>query len=336
MASKREILITVPFSAEALERIKAVSPQIEVTSTTLDGQWPEERTTKAEVIYTTGTVPPLELAPNLRWAHSHWAGVEQFVGSPLWNSEVAITNTSGIHAPNMGQYTMAMILAWANRVPAWIRQQQEGQWPARRREQFTSDELRGRTLGIIGYGSIGREIARLATTFGMEILVTKRDARRVNDEGYNLPGYGDPTGDLPRRIYPPEATHSMVGECDYIVITLPLTTSTHHMFDEAMFRAMKPTCFVVNVGRGGIIKEPDLIRALQKGWIAGAGLDVFEEEPLPEDSPLWGLENAIISPHVSGFTNAYEERAVDLFVTNLERYLAGQSLLNAVNRETEY
>ena len=199
-----------------------------------------------------------------------------------------------------------------------------------------SDELRGRTLGIIGYGSIGREIARLATAFGMQILVTKRDARHVKDEGYNLPGYGDPEGNLPTRIYPTEATRSMVGECDYIAITLPLTPRTHHMFDEAMFRAMKPSCFVVNVGRGGLIKESDLVRALSKGWIAGAGLDVFETEPLPEDSPLWNMENVIMSPHVSGFSREYDERAVDLFVANLGRYLAGQPLLNSVNREQGY
>jgi phosphoglycerate dehydrogenase-like enzyme len=128
----------------------------------------------------------------------------------------------------------------------------------------------------------------------------------------------------------------MLSECDYIVITLPLTARTHQMFDEAMFRAMKPSSFVVNVGRGGVIKEEDLVRALQKGWIAGAGLDVFETEPLPEDSPLWQMENVIISPHISGFSEAYDRRALDLFIQNLERYLAGESLLNVVDRAEEY
>lgn len=337
MASKRVVLITVPFSAEALDRVAAVSSQIQVESEILiDGKWPEDRVLKAEVLYTTDRPPLTEQAPNLRWLHTHWAGVERLVDGPLWDSDVIITNTSGIHAPNMGQYTMAQILAWANRVPVWIRHQQEGKWPAKRREAFMSDELRGRTLGIIGYGSIGREIARLASAFGMQILVTKRDARHVKDEGYNLPGYGDPEGDLPTRIYPTEATRSMVGECDYIAITLPLTPRTHHLFDEAMFRAMKPRCFVINVGRGGLIKENDLVRALSKGWIAGAGLDVFETEPLPEESPLWAMENVIMSPHVSGFSKEYDERALNLFIANLERYLAGQPLLNTINREQGY
>jgi phosphoglycerate dehydrogenase-like enzyme len=337
MATKRQVFVTVPFSAEALERIAAVSPQIEVESELLSGgQWPDDRTIRAEILYTTDQLPPTEHAPNLRWVHSHWAGVDRLVDGPLWDSDVIITNASGIHAPNMGQYALAQILAWANRIPAWIRQQQTGQWPARRREAFTADELSGRTLGIIGYGSIGREVARLASTFNMEILVTKRDARHIKDEGYTLPGYGDPGGDLPRRTYPTEATRSMLSECDYIVITLPLTARTHQMFDEAMFRAMKPSSFVVNVGRGGVIKEEDLVRALQKGWIAGAGLDVFETEPLPEDSPLWQMENVILSPHISGFSEAYDRRALDLFIQNLERYLAGESLLNVVDRAEEY
>lgn len=337
MVTKREVLITVPFSDEALQRIAAVSPNIRVESLLpIDGKWPADRPIKAEVLYTTDSVPEKEKAPNLRWVHSHWAGVERMTQGPLWDSDIIITNTSGIHAPNMGQYSLAQILAWANRIPAWIRQQQTGTWPARRRETFMSDELHGRTLGIIGYGSIGREVARLATAFGMEVLATKRNARRVQDEGYTLPGFGDPSGDLARRIYPTEATRSMVGDCDYIVITLPLTERTHHLFDETMFRAMKPSCFVVNVGRGGVIKEGDLIRALQKGWIAGAGLDVFEAEPLPDNSPLWGMPNVILSPHVSGFSEAYEARALDLFIANLERYVAGETLLNVVQRDVGY
>lgn len=337
MPSKRQVMVTVPFSPEALQRIAAVSPQLQVETELLpDGQWPEDRIIRAEVLYTTDRLPTPEQVPNLHWVHSHWAGIDRMVDGPLWDSEVVITSASGIHAPNMGQYALAQILAWANRIPAWVRLQQSGKWPSRRREAFTGEELAGKTLGIIGYGSIGREIARLATAFGMTILVTKRDARRVEDEGYIVPGYGDPGGDLPTRTYPTEATRSMLAECDYVVITVPLTPRTHHLFDESLFRAMKPSSFVVNIGRGGVIKEEDLVRALQKGWIAGAGLDVFETEPLPEDSPLWTMENVILSPHISGFSEAYDQRALDLFIANLERYLAGEPLLNVVDRAEGY
>jgi phosphoglycerate dehydrogenase-like enzyme len=170
----------------------------------------------------------------------------------------------------------------------------------------------------------------------MTILASKRDARHLEDNGYILPGVGDPHGNLPDRIYPGEATRSMLAECDFIVNTLPDTPQTHHLFNETMFRAMKPASFFVNVGRGGTVNEQDLIRALKKGWIGGAGLDVFETEPLPESSPLWQLENVILTPHVSGFTPEYDDRATDLFAENLRRYLRGKPLLNLVNRERGY
>jgi phosphoglycerate dehydrogenase-like enzyme len=209
-------------------------------------------------------------------------------------------------------------------------------WPSQRWELFLPDELRSQTLGIIGYGSIGREIARLAKGFGMHILATKLDARHPEDNGYIMPGIGDPRGEIPDRIYPRQATRSMLAECDYIVNTLPLTEKTHHFFDETLFKEMKPNAFLVNIGRGRVINEPDLIKALKKGWIAAAGLDVFETEPLPEDSPLWTMDNVILTPHVSGFTPHYDERATDLFAENLRRYLAGEKLLNLVNREQGY
>ena len=128
----------------------------------------------------------------------------------------------------------------------------------------------------------------------------------------------------------------MVTECDYVVITVPLTTKTHHLVNEVMLREMKPSCVLINVGRGAIVNEDDLVKALKKGWIAGAGLDVFETEPLPAESPLWSMDNVILSPHVGGFTPHYDERVTDLFAENLRRYLAGDHLLNQVNRQVEY
>ena len=138
------------------------------------------------------------------------------------------------------------------------------------------------------------------------------------------------------RIYPAAAVRSMVAECDYIVITLPLTPATRALVDETLLREMKPEAFLVNVGRGAIVDESALIKALKKGWIAGAGLDVFETEPLPVKSPLWSMDNVILSPHVSGFTNYYDDRAIDLFNENLGRYLAGAPLLNLVDRPSGY
>jgi phosphoglycerate dehydrogenase-like enzyme len=138
------------------------------------------------------------------------------------------------------------------------------------------------------------------------------------------------------RIYPGAAVRSMVAECDYLVVTLPLTPETRSLINEELLRAMKPSAFLVNVGRGSVIDEAALIKALKKGWIAGAGLDVFETEPLPADSPLWSMNNVIISPHVSGFTAHYDERAVDLFCANLGRYLVDEPMLNLVDRTFGY
>ncbi|RMG93874.1 MAG: D-2-hydroxyacid dehydrogenase [Chloroflexi bacterium] len=331
------MLITAPFPPHLLDKIRAVSPEIKLEQMTLiDGRWPDNKTTEAEVYYAIHGLPRPEQAPNLRWIQTHWAGVDAIINTPIWNSDILITSASGVHAPNMAQYVFAMILAFAHRVPAWLKYQQKGEWPTQRWEKFVPQELRGKTIGILGYGSIGREVARLAKAFGMRVLVTKRDARRTEDTGFMIPGVGDPTGNLPDRIYPGEATRSMVAECDYVVITLPHTSKTHHIFDEAMFRQMKPNCVVINVGRGGLIDEKALIKALKKGWIAGAGLDVFETEPLPESSPLWQMENVILTPHISGFTPYYDDRVTDLFAENLRRYLAGEPLLNVVNRDEEY
>jgi len=333
----KQVLVTAPFPAQLIEKIKAASSEVSVTHLALtDGQWPAERTTDAEIIYAVNTLPPLEQAPNLRWVQMHWAGVDHWVDTAVWRSDVLITNASGIHAPNMAQYALTQILAWAQRVPAWFRQQQKGQWPRERWKTFLPDELRERTLGIVGYGSIGRELARLVKPFGTTILVTKNNARRIADSGYCLPGTGDPEGTLPDRIYPGEALRSMVAECDYVVLCLPLTPKTRHVYDESVLREMKPTSYLVNIGRGELIPEKDLVKVLKKGWIAGAGLDVFETEPLPEKSPLWSMDNVILTPHVSGFTVHYEERAVQLFTENLRRYLAGEPLLNLVNREEGY
>lgn len=333
----RHVLITAPFPSYLVDKIRAVSPSLTIEQRTLpNGRWPEDWTTEAEIYYALSRVPPLAQAPNLHWVQTHYAGVDDLQADDLWQSDVLITTASGVHAVNMAQYAMTQMLAWAHRVPNWFGYKQAKTWAKNRWDTFVPQELHGKTLGICGYGSIGRELARLAKPFGMKILVTKRDAKQLKDFGYSAPGQGDPDGELPDRIYPSEATRSMVAECDFVVITLPLTDRTRYLFDESMLKAMKPTAYLINVGRGAIINEADLVRGLKKGWLAGAGLDVFETEPLPDDSPLWGMENVIMTPHVSGFTPHYDDRATDIFVENLRRYLAGEPLLNLVNRQEGY
>ena len=333
----RHLLITASLPSHYVDKIRDVSPNLTIEQRTLpNGRWPEDWTTDAEIYYAYGAVPPLSQAPNLQWVQAHYAGVDSLEGSELWQSDTLITTASGVHATNMAQYAMTQILAWAQRVPNWFDYKQTKSWGESRWDTFVPQELRGKTLGILGYGSIGRELARLAKPFGFEILVTKRDAKQMVDSGYNATGLGDPEGLLPDRIYPAEATRSMVAECDFVVITLPLTSRTRSLIDAEMLKTMKPTAFLINVGRGAIINEPDLVRGLRKGWLAGAGLDVYETEPLPDDSPLWEMDNVIMTPHISGFTPHYDDRATDIFAENLRRYLAGEPLLNLVNRTEGY
>jgi phosphoglycerate dehydrogenase-like enzyme len=331
------VLVNAHFSASVIDRFRTVSPELEIEQNEQIGrQWPEDLATEAEVIFATSAIPHPDKAPNLKWIQTHIAGIEHLRDESIWESDVSITTTSGIHAPSIGQYVMAQILLWANGVQKWLRYQKKSEWPENRWQKFLPDELSAKTLGILGYGSIGREVARLAKGFGMTVLATKRDARRIKDDGYIVPGSGDPNGTMVDRIYPGEATRSMVAECDYVVITLPDTARTRHLIAEPILRSMKPECYLVNVGRGSVINEADLIRALRKGWIAGAGLDVFETEPLAPDNPLWQMENVIISPHIGGFSPNYDERAAAVFEENLRRYVTGEHLLNVVDRRQEY
>jgi phosphoglycerate dehydrogenase-like enzyme len=332
------ILVTMAFPDELLEQIRSVSSEISLSYAPLkkDESLPKSTVAMAEVLYTWSALPRPEEAPNLKWVQFHSAGIDHVQGQPLLDCDLLVTTTSGIHAIPIGEYVMATILAWSHRVPRMLVYQTRGIWPGGRWEKFVPQELRSATIGIVGYGSIGREVARLAHAFGMRILATKRDPRHVEDTGYRIEGTGDPSGELPARIYPSAATRSMLPECDYVVVSAPLTPETVHLVDRAALKAMKPTAYLVNIARGELVDQVALIEALQKGWIAGAGLDVFEPEPLPPDSPLWKMDNVILSPHVAGFTPEYDRRAIDLFTANLRRYLEGQKLINTVDCRRGY
>jgi phosphoglycerate dehydrogenase-like enzyme len=231
-----------------------------------------------------------------------------------------------------------MMMALARRVPRMVRMQDTGMWTpsADRWKTFLGPEMHGKTLGIVGYGSIGREVARIAKNgFGMRILAMTQSGQK-KDRGYVEPGVGDPDGELPDGWFERKQLRTMLAISDFVLISTPLTDATRNLIGDTELRAMKPTAFIVNIARGGIIDEAALIRALKENWIAGAGLDVFEKEPLPAESELWKLENALIAPHISSATPNYDDRATDLFCENLRRYLGGKELLNLVNLEKGY
>ncbi|NDJ55037.1 MAG: D-2-hydroxyacid dehydrogenase [Chloroflexi bacterium] len=283
-------------------------------------------------------LPQPEQSDQLQWVQLHSAGFDHLLEHPLFSETgIMFTTTSGVHATPIAEYTLAQMLAFAQRLPSMLEDKARKQWSDERYLRFMPRELRGSTLGLVGYGSIGREIARLAQAFGMRILAVKRDLRNLTLKRYS-PGthIGDPDGSIPDRIYPTEALHSFLAECDFVVITVPLTADTYHLMDEQAFAAMRSDAVLINISRGKVVDEVALIDALKNEQIGGAALDVFEHEPLDTENPLWTQPQVILSPHISGITPQYAERAAAIFIENLERYVRGEPLINLVDRESQY
>ncbi len=336
---KITLLSTVGFTGQQLDRLRAVSPRLDVQQITNPQMEdiPAELRQRVEILY--GWAEPVRQAhlfPNLRWIQTHSAGVDFLLDKPVWQSRVIITNLSGVHAVPMAEHVLAMMLAFRWNLPKMERLRARAEWPQGRWDHFARPELRGSTLGIIGYGAIGRELARQAHALGMRVLATNRSGQRHPQRGFNQPGVGDPDGTIPEKMYPTAQLKQMLPECDYVASAIPLTGETRHLMNAETFAVMKKSAYFFNVGRGQVVDEAALVAALQQGHLAGAGLDVFEQEPLPPESPLWQLEQVIISPHVSGFTTQYDTRASFLFAENVRRYLAQEPLLNLVDREKGY
>jgi phosphoglycerate dehydrogenase-like enzyme len=339
MAKDIEILITLPFSEEQLVRLRNVSPRVHIT--TRVARNPDDISTdiweKTEILYTDRVIPSPAQAPNLHWIQFHYAGIDFAIDSPIIQREnLLVTTLSGTASSQMAEYIVMMMLAMGHRLPEMIHAQEASQWPADRWERFSPLELRYATVGLVGYGSIARQTARLMQPFGCRILASKRDAMHPEDQGYNPPGMGDPTGDFFHRLYPGQALKSMLKECDFIVITLPLTAETRNLIGEEELKVCKPHAVIINPSRGEIIQQAALIKALQEHLIGGAALDVFDKEPLPAENPLWKLPNVIVTPHISGNSPHYNEKAMDFFVDNLNRYCNNQNLLNLFDRERGY
>jgi phosphoglycerate dehydrogenase-like enzyme len=338
---KHKVLLTQRFSQPLVERLGAVSPDLLVIQKSVREDWDRMDTAAffegdEEILYCFMPPRDLSVAPNLKWVQLHSAGINQLKDHPILQSDIRVTTSSGIHAVPIGEFSVAMMVALARRVPRMVRQQDRGEWPKERWRTFLGHEMRGQTLGVVGYGSIGREVARIAKQgFGMHVLALTRGGNRV-DRGYHEPGVGDPDGQLPDAWFTRDRLHDLLAQSDFVLISTPLTDETRWMIGEAELRSMKPTAFIVNIARGEILDETALVRALKENWIAGAGLDVFAKEPLPADSELWKLENVLMAPHISSATPHYDDRAVDLFSENLRRYLRGDELLNLVNKAKGY
>jgi len=332
------LLLTVAFPPALIERLQAISPRLKMTThPTSDAEdLPEDLLQEIEILYTLSALPDADLVPNLRWIQAHYSGVDHIIGHPLLSSDLMITTMSGVSAPELAELTLMFILTLAHRILKITQSTPEERWAPGRLKRYQPQELRGSTVGIVGYGSVGREIARLCQTFGASVLATKRDLKHLSDDGYSLEGLGDPESEIPDRIYPPQALRSMVSLCDFVVVTLPLTQETQGIYDEAVFEAMKPSAYLIDISRGGIVDHGALVEALNLDRLAGAALDVYPIEPLPESSPLWEMKNVILTPHIGGSSPHYLERAIQLFSVNIQHYLSEMPLFNLYDPSREY
>jgi phosphoglycerate dehydrogenase-like enzyme len=325
------VLVSTPIDEELLNRIAAISPRVKVQNiwdlSRADFRGDSSAKDKldialadVEVVY--GIRLPRELiarAPKLKWVQVMSAGVDRFLDSDFRRSPVILTNVSGIHATPISEFVMEQMLMFAKNALLCFELKQKRQW-----QRYSPSTLRGKTVGIVGLGHIGKEVARLSKAFGMRVIATRRSKPRTqHTRNVDLM--------LPRQELP-----RLLAESDYVVITLPYTHETDKLFGETELKTMKPSAYLINIGRGGIIDEDALVRVLSEKRIAGAGLDVFATEPLPPESKLWELPNLLFSPHVSGDMEDYIARATEVFCNNLRRYLEGKRLLNVVDKQKGY
>jgi len=247
----------------------------------------------------------------LRWIQGTGAGADQFMPFEDLPSGILVTNAAGINEDMMADFTIALVLALQLNLKRYIDQQRARQW-----KRVQAEELIGKTLAVIGLGRIGKGVARRARAMGMRVIGTSR--------------LGAPVADADA-VFPAEHLHAVLEQADFVALTVPLTPATVHVIDQKALEAMRPAAYLINVSRGRVVDEKALVEALRSGRIAGAALDVFEEEPLPADSPLWGFENVILTPHVGGDLKGFTDRSARLFCENIGRYLDGEALINQVD-----
>ena len=256
--------------------------------------------------------------PGVRWVHSRAAGLDRILFPEFVQSAVLLTNGTGVFSQSLGEFALAAMLYFAKDFRRMLRNQEAERW-----QPFEVEEISGQTVGIVGYGDIGRAVARRAHSMGMRILALKRHAPTSTDSFIAC-------------YYSPQELLTMLGECDFVVVAAPLTNETRHMISDAAFAAMKPNTVIINIGRGPVIDQAALVRALAGKQIKGAGLDVFEQEPIPPGDPIYHFENVLLSPHCADHTKDWLNRAMRFFLLQYDRFSSGQPLENVVDKHLGY
>lgn len=354
----RKILVTIalPLGSDLLERVRAVSSTLDVKQLsrtqryvyregrplwagyndppdTGDESEAEAASTlaevlsKTEVLLTNPIVPGdiLERAPALRWLQLTSAGADRLIESPIvLSGRIQVTTASGLHAVPISEYVIGAILAFAKGLPRAMESQAEAAW-----RPYIAREVEGATVCIVGLGAIGSAVARLAKALGMRVLASRRSCTR------RVPGAAAGEHHVDE-LCPAADVDYLAEQADYLVLSMPLTEESRGLIGEPQLGVMKPTAVIVNIARGPVIDQAALVRALREGRIGGAALDVTDPEPLPPDSELWKAPNVLITPHISGGTPRYMDRAIDILCENLRRYVADETMRNVVDPDRGY
>ena len=316
--SKMQALICAPLPDGLLPCLTAAFPEIDF----IDAREPavlDRHVGQATLSFGLIPVPRLSAAGNLRWMQLASAGVPQDLCPVAQRMGIKVTNLAGLYGPSIAEHALALMTMLARNLHAPLRNQIRRLWD--RGVARTMSDLHGRTVAIIGLGNIGQAVARLARAYGMRVVGCRRREKPVP---------------LVDRVYPIPELHAMLAEADHVVVAAPLTSHTEDMLGAAEFAAMKRGAFYINVSRGGIAQEKALLDALQSGYVAGAGLDVFATEPLPQEHPFWSLPQVVVSPHYSGETVNQSTLPVERFVRNLHAWLRGLEMEGVVDLEWGY
>ncbi|HLW60341.1 MAG TPA: D-2-hydroxyacid dehydrogenase [bacterium] len=278
---------------------------------------------QAEVLFDFDYTTPqgfADLAPQVRWIQATSAGIGQYlVRTELIRSPITFTTARGIHGVPLAEFVLLSMLWFAKNGPRIARDQAAHRW-----ERTCAAELRGATVGIVGFGGVGREVARTCRALGLRVIATRRTATAETTDGEA------------QRVLPPSHLPALLREVDFLVLCAPLTPLTERLIGPAQLALMKPGAVLINISRGAVVDEPAMSAALRSGHLGGAALDVAAEEPLPRESPLWDLPNVLISPHSASTVTTENAKLTDLFCENLRRYIGGSALLNVFDREHLY
>lgn len=305
-----------------IDAIQTAAPSAKLVITRSKADWEQQKDEigpRVDVLFGMNPGQWHQKLPNLRWSQQLGAGADWLSAyTDFVNSDVILTNASGVHGIPISEHILALMFALSRKIHDSVRNQTLHEWDRR----GNLGEIEGSTMGLLGVGAIGSKTAQKAKALGMKVLGYRRN-----------PGQSDPNVD---EMFGPEGLNDLIARSDWVVLTVAATPETDGLIGENQLRAMKPSAYIINIARGKVIDEEALIAALGKKWIAGAGLDVFAREPLPEDSPLWDMKNVIITPHFAGATPYYIDRLMDIFTENLRRYQAGEPLINVVNKTLGY